>query len=362
MPDLFGGLPGNFFDIYHRLGFIDYTVLAINLLLMIFAKRILNAIYHDEAGGRRSLNRVHVFRALNLFIIISFGYYHLYLPISERGPGLKLVSVFVVMYLGYLFAHILGYIARQKFGKIREVNGVKKSVETYNSRFLGLLSGIFIFIIVLISVVQILGFDGLLEAGGIIGFVGVFLALTQNAWAPDIFSGLIILNSGMLEEGDVVEITDGASCMGVVFKTKMFHTEILDMVNNHRIMLKNSRLREYTIHNLSRFASARGLRENLHFRIGYDVDIEKLKSMFRAAYEVAKQDTNISIEPQFDIEIGVLETGDHAVEWSVYYYTKDIKNLIRIRQHFRELIWATARKHDISLATPSTHVVDIQNA
>jgi hypothetical protein len=109
MSDLLSWLPGDFINIYDRLALIDYTVLAINLLLMIFARRILNVIYHDETNGngRQSLNRVHVFRALNLFIIISFGYYHLYLPISERGPGLKLVSVFVVMYLGYLFQYFL---------------------------------------------------------------------------------------------------------------------------------------------------------------------------------------------------------------------------------------------------------------
>ncbi|MCU7920262.1 MAG: mechanosensitive ion channel family protein [Candidatus Thiodiazotropha sp. (ex Epidulcina cf. delphinae)] len=359
MTDLLGGFSSDFTDIVNRLGLIDYTVLAINILLMIFARRILTFIYHDKVSDSRRLNRVYLFRALNLLIILSFGYYHLYLPISDRGLGLKLVSVFVVIYLGYLFAHIIGYLARQRFGKVREVNGVKKSVETYNSRMLGLLSGIFIFIIVLISVVQILGFSGLLEAGGVIGFIGVFLALTQNAWAPDIFSGLIILNSGMAEEGDVVEITEGVPYLGVVYKTKMFHTEILNVVNNHRIMLKNSKLREYTIHNLSKFASAKGLREKLHFKIGYEVEANKVRAMFAEAFNAAKDDGNSGIEPQYDLDIGISDTADHAIEWVIYYYTKDVKNLIKTRQYFRELIWTTARKRGIALATPLTHAVDM---
>ncbi|MCM8855508.1 MAG: mechanosensitive ion channel family protein [Candidatus Thiodiazotropha sp.] len=359
MPDIFSWLSRDAADIVSRLGFIDYTVLAINILLMVFARRILNLIYHDKVSDSRRLNRVYVFRALNLLIILSFGYYHLYLPMSDRGVGLKLVSVFVVIYLGYLFAHIIGYLARQKFGKTREVNGVKKSVETYNSRLLGLLSGIFIFIIVLISIVQILGFSGLLEAGGVIGFIGVFLALTQNAWAPDIFSGLIILNSGMVEEGDVVEITESTPYLGMVYKTKMFHTEILNIVNNHRIMLKNSKLREYTIHNLSKFASAKGLREKLHFKIGYDIDAGKVRAMFGEAFKTAKDDTSNNIESQYNLEVGIRDTGDHAIEWTIYYYTKDVKNLIKTRQYFRELVWITAQKHGINLATPLTHSVDM---
>ncbi|MEJ2621638.1 MAG: mechanosensitive ion channel family protein [Candidatus Thiodiazotropha sp.] len=359
---MFGNLVGDYSDIIFRFGVLDFIVISANILLMIFASRILGLIYHDNVSSNRSLNRVHVFRALNLLIILSFGYYHLYLPSGDKGIGLKLVSVFVVIYLGYLFAHIIGYIARRKFGKTREVNGVKQSVETYNSRLLTLLSGIFISIIVLISVVQILGFSGLLEAGGVIGFIGVFLALTHNAWAPDIFSGLIILNSGMAEEGDVIEITEGSPYIGVVFKTKMFHTEILNLVNNHRIMLKNAKFRDYTIHNLSKFASAKGLREKMSFKIGYDVQAGKVREMFSEAYDRIKQSTDIDIEKQYELEVRVNDTADHAIEWVIYYYTKDVRNLIRARQYFREVIWLTAEKHGISLATPLTHSVVNQQA
>jgi len=63
----------------------------------------------------------------------------------------------------------------------------------------------------------------------------------------------------------------------------MFHTEILNLVNNHRVMLKNARLREFTIQNLSKFASAKGLREQLSFKIGYDISPEKVRKMFKAA-------------------------------------------------------------------------------
>ena len=72
--------------------------------------------------------------------------------------------------------------------------------ETYNARVLSMLLGVVIFAITFIANVRILGLDTWLEAGGVIGFVGVILALTQSAWAPDIISGLVILNSRLVGE------------------------------------------------------------------------------------------------------------------------------------------------------------------
>ena len=342
-------------NFFHSMNVVDILVVSINILLMVFARQIIRLVYHDDSTDRKKLNRVHVLRILNLFIIIAFTYYHAYLSAEEKGLGLKLVSMLVVIYMSYLVAHISAFVIRQKYGRIREVNGDKKSIETYNSRLLSLFSAVFIFIIALISVIRILEFDSLLEAGGVIGFIGVFFALTQNAWAPDIFSGLIILNSGMVEEGDVIELNEGADCLGMVFKTKMFHTEILNMINNHRIMIKNSKLREYMIHNLSKFASAKGLRESLYFKVSYDVKPESVRGLFQDAFNMAVNDTDIGIESQYPLDIGVSEAGDHAVEWVMYYYTKDIKNLIPTRLKFRELILTLSTAQAISLSTPITY-------
>jgi len=87
----------------------------------------------------------------------------------------------------------------------------------------------------------------------VFGFVGEMLTLTQAAWAPDIISGLIILNSKMVEEGDILQIRqDGKQVYANVYKTKMLHTELLDISNNHRMMIKNSQLRALFLQNLSK--------------------------------------------------------------------------------------------------------------
>lgn len=288
-------------------------------------------------------------------IILSYGYADIYLETPESGPGLKLVSIWVIIYLSYLVKQILSYWVRKKYGKLRDINGEKKSIETYTSRLLSLLTGVVVFVIALVSIINMLEFNSLLQAGGVVGIIGVFLALTQNSWAPDIISGLIFLNNGMIEEGDVIELDDNGIIIGVVYKTKMFHTEILNLVNNHRIMLKNAKLREFTIQNLSKFASAKGLREKLIFKIGYDVSPDKVRQMFSAAEEKINNDPGINSGEKLSFEIGVSETGDHAIEWAVYYYTKDVKSLIKNRQLMREYILETAEEFNLSLATPVTY-------
>ena len=330
-------------------------VITVNVLLMIFAGRLMSVIYHEPDTSTSFKLRVSIFRAFNLLIIIAFTYYHLYSTESNNGPGYKFVAIIVILYLSYVVLHLMQFYIRKKFGRTREIEGVGQAVETYNSRLFSIFATALIVIIAFVSVIRVLGFDSLLEAGGAIGIVGVFLALTQNAWAPDMFSGLIILNSGMVEVGDVIEFNEGDKTLGVVYKTKVFHTEILNLINNHRIMIKNSRLREQTIHNLSKFASAKGLREQLHFKIGYSEDESKVRDMFLAAFDKAAEQDDIAIESQFPLEISVVDTGDHAVEWCVYYYTKQVKNIITTRQLFREEILKTSKEKNISLATPITH-------
>ncbi len=333
-------------------------VISINILLIIFAKRILQTFSHTSELDKKSTLQIYGFRALNLLIIISFTYYHTYSSNDETSVGFKLLSISILVYLSYLGIHVINYLMLIRYGRVRDHNGQKEYIATYNSRLISIIFSAFVSIIILLSIVRILGYSSLLEAGGVIGFIGILLALTQAAWAPDIFSGLIILNSRMAEVGDVIEFSDGHKSLGVIHKTKVFHTEILSLVNNHRIMIKNSRLRDHTIHNLSKFASAKGLRENLHFKISYEESITNVKAMFNEAFERAIKDVDIGIQEQYPLEIGVENTGDFAVEWVIYYYTKDLKQLLRTRQSFLKLILKTSIEFDISLATPTLHTLE----
>lgn len=348
----------SFSEWFSHFSFLDWVLLVANGLLLLFSRGLLERIFPDTGDGARFAGRLHIFRAANLLVLLLVLFYNLFPPLADRFWVTRLLSTVLIGYLGYLGFHVTNYLIKKRFGREREVNGVPVISETYNSRVLSLITAVFLFIVCLITIVRVLGFESLLEAGGVIGFVGVFLALTQSSWAPDIISGLVILNSRLFEEGDVIEVNDNGRVIGVVFKTKVFHTEVLNLVNNHRIMLQNSRLRALTIHNLSKFASAKGLREELRFKIGYEVDEARVRELFLAAFDEAVQDADILLEAQYPIEIRAKNSGDFAVEWSVYYYTKEVKHLLRTRQLFLAVILRHGMEKGVSLATPMRHQLE----
>ena len=328
------------------LGALDVLTVCASALLFFIAPPLCKILRPNVDIGAR----VSMMRTLNLLIIAA-------VLIKARWSGqwewlVQLANSLIVIYFAVVFVQIINYLIRRRFGKPRTSNDKTTYSDTYASRGLSLIATLTVAVVALVSCLRIMGLDSLLEAGGAIGIIGLILAMTQASWAPDIISGLIILNSRFCEDGDVIQFNmEGKPTTASVFKTKIFHTEVLDLANNHRIMIRNAKLRDYGVQNLSRFASAKGLREVLFFNIGYEHDEDDVTAMIKRAFE--KIDTSEGArEEQYEPEIRVHDTGDYAVTWAVFYYIKDVKRLLSIRQTFKSYILSEATRSNISLATP----------
>ena len=336
----------------------ELSLLISCAVLLLFSKPIFVHIFHKPLDDKQNTKQLQIARAGGLLIIVVLLLNHFIFIEDQSGDASgitkRLVGVNMVVFSAFWASQILQFLIRRQYGKIREVAGEKIISDTHNSRLLSLLVVSLVFIFALIGIVQVLGFDDLLKAGGIIGVIGVMLALTQASWAPDIISGLILLNSDFIDEGDVIEIDDG-TIIALVFRTKLFHTELFNLVNNNRILLKNAKLREMTIQNLSKFASVRGYRENLSFKIGYDHTPAEVREMLETAFERMLKVSENSIDSNHPMEVQVLDTGDYAIKWGVYYYTKDLKKLLKTRQQFTEIILDESIQRNISLSTPDLY-------
>ncbi len=332
-----------FIDGFNRL---NLFIIAASLILFIAAKPICRWLNDDDGLS----TRISMMRVLNSLIILGVLADVL---LHDYSLLTKLTQSLIVIYFAVLGTQIINFFVRQRFGKVRNAKNRRLISDTYSSRGLSLFVAAVVTVVAIVSCLRILGLNSLLEAGGAIGIIGLFLAMTQASWAPDIVSGLIILNSRMAEEGDVVQFNmDGSSIVASIFKTKVFHTECLDLANNHRLMVRNAKLRDYGLQNLSRFASAKGLRECLLFNIDYAHSKQEVSDMINRAFDHIDKSEGLR-EEQFAPEVMVLDTGDYAVTWAVYYYIKDVKQLLKIKQVFREYILAESIRSNISLATPS---------
>lgn len=345
----------NFFSQYLTdFSMLEYILLVVCILLILFSRQILVHILHIPLDNAGNLSKLKLFRAGALLTVVALLLNHFIFIGGDSNIATKMLGIIMVVFCAFWGSQIMQFFIRRQYGRVREVAGEKVISDSYNSRLLSVVVTAFVTVFAMIGIIQVLGFDSLLEAGGVLGVIGVMLALTQGSWAPDIISGLIIMNSDFLDEGDVVSLNNG-ELVAQVFRTKLFHTELLNLVNNNRILLNNANLRSKTIQNLSKFASAKGYREKLSFKIGYDDKPADVRAMFQRAMDAALKDDSIGIEENHDMEVRVLETGDYAIEWGVFYYTKDMKKMIRTRQLFCELILQESLACGISLATPDLY-------
>ncbi len=331
---------------------MEQVLLIANILLLIFSRRLLKIIFpeHDDEGLFRS--RLNLFRAASvvaLVIIISTAIMH---PGSGAVWITRTLGVMLAIYLAWLTFYFVARLIRRRWGGERKRGDETVFVETYNSRLLTVIAGAVIFVITLVAVIRIMGYSTLLEAGGVLGVVGVMLAITQSSWVPDLVSGLVILNSRLIEEGDIIQLGEDCDQIGMVFRTKVFFTEILHLANNHRILIQNSKLRGMTVHNLSRFASARGLRESLSINVSYEVTEEQVNGLFEQVIEYARENPDLPIENQYEVDIRATRGGDYAVEWTCFYYIKETRQVLKIRQLMLALVLKVAREQGIGLQTP----------
>lgn len=341
---------------YIIIGFALTTFLAILITPVLLQK--IKKIHSINYSDVTLINGVRGFFSLCLLFVTAL---HPGSPVNASAPGfIQFALILLAGYLYYVLFFESSHFLRHQFGRQHCLQKSNVMVDTYRSRGFTILARIVLTAVLIIIVVHTLEADNLLRTSGLIAALLVVLGLSQSAWAPDYIGGLVILYSEMYKEGDTIKINDtNQSFFGEIYRIKAFHTEIISSVDNHRIIVRNSRMREFTIHNLSKFSSAKGHRETLSFKIGYNTPEKQIQAMFRAAFVKINRDHSISVERHHAPEIRVQHTGDHAVEWSVYYFTKDTKKLLKTRQSITEIILSTSKVFNVSLATPLTHHVDL---
>ena len=350
----------NFFQTF---SIADTTIITVSIALLLLAKPLISWLNSGRSKTEHIISRVGMMRTLNALIILAVllkTFVLVQFPkVVSQSLFTNVVEVLITVYFTALLIQVVHYLILRRFGKRRDIQDKITLADSYSSRALSLFAGVFIEVIALIMSLKGLGLNSWLEASGVLGIIGLFLAMTQSTWAPDLLSGLIILNSRLCEEGDVVQLNlDGKETTASVFKTKFFHTEFLQLANNHRLMIRNAKVRDCNVHNLSRFASARGLRECLSFNIGYEHSEDAVTVMFNRAIEKVDEAEEIR-EEQFSPEIRVLETGDYAVTWGVFYHTKNIKAVLSTRQIMRSYILNESIESNISLSTPQLHQMQL---
>ena len=357
-------------------------IFALNITLFLLARPILNLI----APGEDNSSKVKIFRALNVLVLLL----HLLDLIltgttsNYRHYFINLGYSLMIIYAGMLAYSFLGSISKKRFGRERMLDDKTVYSETYSTRLVNLILLVLIAMTAIYALIVIWGADGLLGPTGIFGILMAFLAFTSSVWAPDIISGLIILNSQSLEDGDVVVI-EGHKNEYVISRVTLIYVILYDIRNNHRTLMRNSLFTGQRVDNLSRVASTSGVRQALTYKIGYPQfsghsgdRAEQLTAfrktigdMFTHAFEACIARDDVKINEAKPFEWAMTNAGDYALEYTLWIYLERIPNTkitSRLRQHLmgtiykvNEEVYTASILEDIDLSTPDLVQAQLSN-
>lgn len=356
----------------------------LNIALLLLARPIVSLI----APNQDNKTKIKIFQALNILVIvfhiIDFALRRTF-PVELNSAGevvggyegyvINLGLSLMVIYAGVFLYSLAGTLSRKRFGKTRTLDSQTVYIETYNSRLVGLVMLGVIVLTVIYLLIKIWGADSLLETTGIFGIFIAFMAFTSGIWAPDIVSGLIILNSDILVDGDVVVI-DGHPDEFIIARVTLIYVVLYDIRNNHRTLLRNTQFIQSRIDNLSRIASSDGIRQAFKYNIGYPefsdnrdtrqgelLAFQKnIDSMFSRAFETCTAKDAIRVNPNVPFEWAMTNAGDYALEYTMWIYLDRIPNTkvtATIRKHLmgtmykvNEAVFTASVIEGVDLSTP----------
>ncbi|MCK4840931.1 MAG: mechanosensitive ion channel family protein [Methylococcales bacterium] len=331
---------------------LDLIVLCINLLIFLGSRWIVKG-FKKPSDKHVSSTKLWALRTINL---ILFALY--FLAIFETQLNRQISLTGLTLLLAFILVHFYQMFLLYKFGRVKEIEGDKYRVETYQSEVFSLL-GVFLAIIVAILVIiNIWDMTSWLQATSVLGALLLLTYSTKDVWAPDNINGLMLLYNGDVEPGSVVKI-DELNLLGIAIQTTLTQTVFRDLRGRYRIILPNSKIRSSKIEVLTK-APVSGLREFIDFKIAYGFTSDQIEQFLLSAWKNAC-DLEVAINLDKPASVKLVETGDHAVTWRLNYSVKNVYRLIEARCAINKATYDLSLIEKIGLNTPSTHEVEISS-
>ena len=382
------GLTLNIPDLEHLNWFAaayNISIVLINVGLYIFASRI---IRYFNSGNNNSF-QLTILRSVNLLFVLFSILDFLISFVTEAYNNYfsGFAYTLLVIYIAAFSYNAISLVSRKKFGKEKEMDKKVVYVDTYNSRLVDIFTMTIISFIAVYLVITAWGLSSMLETTGLMGLIVAFLALTNSIWAPDPYYCMVILSSDMLEDGDVVHI-EGKDDDYIIARVTFIYTLLFNIRTNTKTLVRNSKLIEYHIDNLTKKASTDGLRYSLTFKIGYpEIDgsldikshqpssmrnyLKQVDEMFKTVAGRAKKDELVKLNPNIGIEWMMTETGNYAIEFTLIYFldtlprtklTRNVrKHILGTRNRLLRLSYEASVESGLSLSTPDLLTIERAN-
>lgn len=328
----------------------DYTILAINFLLLFFAKPIIGGFRRKESKSIAS--KVFALRSINLILIALYV-----AALFVEGWSKQISLTGLTFLIAFIISHLLHVLILQKFGREKEIDGTVYRTETYQSEMFLLFVTLLAFIASIITVINIWGLNDWLKATSVLGILALLIFSTKDVWIPDNISGLIMLYNADIEPGAVVRIPEH-DILAIVVQISLIRTTFKDLKTRHLITLPNTRVRNSKVEVLSSSPGS-SFQQFAIFNIGYETPSEDVEALLTRVWETACEESS-TINADYKPVIRVIETGDHAVSWRLAYKITNLFQMLEADCLIKRLALDFSKEAGIGLNTPLTHSVELE--
>jgi len=352
-------MPNYIVQYIQHLSTFGQTAIALNLLFFILSGVIFKYIVKptdDDEGNKR---RIRWLRFLNFLLLMIYVFDAYFNGLTNNNEWLLKVSqTGLVLLISYLFIQFSHAWALQHYGKDKTIDGEEISSRTYKSEMMHIIIIAITFIAAILLLVNIWNVTNWLQATGVLGGLLVILFATKDAWAADSVNGLIMLYNHDLEPGVVCRIPE-LNILGVVRKISLTQTTFRDLVQKHKIIVPNTRLRTTKIEILNRSGQT-SWNDFIEYKIAYSTPAKQVEEFFEKVWKVACED-NQSLSFDKKPKISLTEAGDHALVWRIHYQMDNIYQLKAVRYCINRVAFDLQEEFSLSLSTPFTHLAVHEN-
>ncbi|GGB67931.1 hypothetical protein GCM10007424_04900 [Flavobacterium suaedae] len=215
-----------------------------------------------------------------------------------------------------------------------------KSLDSAKKYSVYMLIKYFLLVIIIVTSLQILGFDlSVLLAGSAALLVGIGLGI-QNLFS-DYTSGIIILIDSTVKVGDVIEVN---SIVGTVQEIRLRTTTILTRDDKY-IILPNTLLTRNELINWTHNALAS--RFEVSVGVDYSSDVKVVMDILK---EAALEEPAVLSAPEPFVRF--TEYGESSLNFSVYFWVEDVFRAENAKSKLRVTIFEKFTENNITIPFP----------
>ena len=263
---------------------------------------------------------------------------------QTRISAYLMTKALITIVLFFLITGILSEFGEKRIKSIRGIHSSNKAL--INKAF-----HIFIYFFGFIIALNILGID--LTAFAIFsGAIGIGIGFGLQKITSNFISGLILLFEKSIENGDMVELSDGT--YGLIRKTSARYT-LLETFEGREMMIPNE---DFIINRVTNwtFNNRKG-RLELNIGVAYESDIEKAMELI---LEAAREHPRCMDDPGPSCYLK--EFGDSSVNFMLFFWVEDVsRGRYRAKSDVMMSVWKKFKEHNITIPFPQRDIY-IKNA